>query len=72
MSKPISQERCMELINSYINNLSVAESNITVIKHLLYLGFTKDELVNDFNFNESDVQDAFEEMDDYSGSLILT
>lgn len=69
---PITQERCMELLNAFINNLSVAESNTTVLKHLLYIGFTKDELVNHFNFTETDVQDAMEGMDDYEDTLIFT
>lgn len=68
---PISQERCMELINAIINNLSVAERNNQVIKYLLYVGFTKDELINHFNFAESDVLDAEEGMDEYSDSLIF-
>lgn len=69
---PITRERCMELLNAFINNLSVAESNTTVLKHLLYIGFTKDELVNHFNFTEADVQDAMEGMDDYEDTLIFT
>lgn len=68
---PMSQERCMELINAIINNLSVAERNNQVIKYLLYVGFTKDELINHFNFAESDVLDAEEGMDEYSDSLIF-
>lgn len=67
----MSQERCMELINAIINNLSVAERNNQVIKYLLYVGFTKDELINHFNFAESDVLDAEEGMDEYSDSLIF-
>ena len=65
------QERCMELINAIINNLSVAERNEQVIKYLLYVGFTKEELVNHFNFTESDVLDAMEGMDEYSDTLIF-
>ena len=65
------QERCMELINAIINNLSVGERNEQVIKHLLYVGFTKEELVNHFNFSESDVFDAEETMDEYTDTLIF-
>lgn len=65
------QERCMELINAIINNLSVGERNEQVIKYLLYVGFTKEELVNHFNFNESDVFDAEETMDEYTDTLIF-
>ena len=67
----MSQERCMELINAIINNLSVAERNEQVIKYLLYVGFTKEELINHFNFSESDVLDAGENMDEYTDTLIF-
>ena len=62
-------ERAKELLNAFINNLSVAESNHTVLKHLLYLGFTRDELIHEFNYSEDDVKDAEEEMDDYTDTL---
>ena len=62
-------ERAKELINAIIDNLSVAESNQTVIKYLLYIGFTKDELIHEFNYCESDVIDAEEDMDDYVCTL---
>ena len=65
-------DRSMELLNAMIDNLSVAENNTTVIKHLLHVGFTKDELITDFNFAESDVVYALESMDDYESSLIFT
>ena len=67
--KPLTQERCKELLDAMINNLHVAESNITVIKYLLYIGFTEDELVHYFNYQRDDVQDALGEMDDYVNTL---
>lgn len=70
--EPLSQKRCMELLNAMIENLHVAESNITVIKHLLYVGFTEDELVNHFNYSRDDVKDALEGMDDYEDNIIIT
>lgn len=55
---PMKQERCMELLNLMINNLSVAERNNDVIKKLLDIGFTEDELVIHFNFCKSDVEEV--------------
>lgn len=69
---PMTQERCMELLNAFINNLSVAESNQTVLKHLLYIGFTKDELVRHFNYTKEDVKEAEEGMDEYDDTLVFT
>ena len=67
----MSKERAMELLNAIIDNLSVAENNITVIKHLLYIGFTQTELIDDFGFLIGDVADAMESMDYYEDNLIL-
>ena len=61
--------RYKELLNAFINNLSVAESNHTVLKYLLHLGFTRDELIHKFNYSEEDVKDAEKEMDDYTDTL---
>jgi len=55
---PMKQERCMELLNAMIDNLSVAEKYSEIIKHLLHIGFTKEELINYFNFTESDIEEA--------------
>ena len=54
-----------DLLNSIIDHVSNCESNSTTIKTLLYWGFTVEDLVQDFNFNESDVKDCEEEMDDF-------
>lgn len=61
---PLSQERCMELLNALINHLSVAERNNEVIKCLLNVGFETEELITHFNFIEEDVKDAAEDMND--------
>lgn len=61
---PMKLDRAKELLNAVINNLSVAESNNTVIQKLLYIGFTEDELINEFNFSIKDVKDAAEK-DEY-------
>lgn len=58
---PLKQERCMELLNAMIDNLHVTESNTAVIKHLLHVGFEKEELLNYFHYPEEDVNDAMKE-----------
>ena len=59
------EEHYHELLNSIIDHVSNCESNSTTIKTLLYWGFTVEDLVQDFNFSESDVKDYEEEMDDF-------
>ena len=54
-----------ELLNSIIDHVSNCENNSTTIKTLLHWGFTTEDLVQDFNFCESDVKDCEEEMDDF-------
>lgn len=63
--QPMKLDRAMELLRAMIDNLSVAERNKTVIQKLLYIGFTQDELINEFNFGSDDVKDAAEDMDEY-------
>ena len=57
-SKPLSQERCMELLNLLIKDLLFEKHDKTVIERLLYIGFTENELINKFNFNKNDVQEV--------------
>ena len=59
---PMTHARCKELLNAMIDNLSVAERNNTVIQKLLGIGFTEEELINEFNFCRNDVEDVVEEM----------
>lgn len=54
-----------ELLNSIIDHVSNCENNSTTIKTLLHWGFTVEDLVQDFNFDASDVKDCEEEMDDF-------
>lgn len=59
----MTKERAMELLNAVIDNLSVAERNDTVIEKLLNIGFTGDELVEDFGYSLTDVREVEEEME---------
>ena len=65
LNKPSKEEHYYELLNSIINHISNCESYSTTIKTLLHWGFTVEDLVQDFNFSESDVKDCEEEMDDF-------
>lgn len=62
IKQPMTRDRAMELLNALIANLSVAERNNDVIKHLLTIGFTEDELAVDFNFCRDDVKDVIATM----------
>lgn len=63
------EERYKELLNHIINYLSSNKSPTTVIKTLLWFGFEKDELINEFDFTSSDVMDASKEMNDFDPKL---
>ena len=65
LNQPSKEERYHELLNSIINHVSNCENYYTTIKTLLHWGFTVEDLVQDFNFDESDVKDCEEDMDDF-------
>ena len=48
-------ERAKELVNILIEYMLVGEKISNVIEKLLELGFTAEELINDFSFSEEDV-----------------
>ena len=48
-------ERAKELVNILIEYMLVGEKISNVIEKLLELGFTAEELVNEFSFSEEDV-----------------
>lgn len=59
----MTKERAMELLDEVINYFSIAERNSDVIKTLLYIGFTGDELVEDFGYSLTDVREVEEELE---------
>lgn len=65
LNKQSKEEHYKELLNSIIDHVSNCENNSTTIKTLLYWGFTVEDLVQNFNFSESDVKDCEEDMDDF-------
>ena len=58
-------ERYKELLNSFIANYNCARTCHETIQKLLYLGFTKKELVEDFDFSTSDIDEAEADMESY-------
>ena len=65
LNHPSKEKHYYELLNSIINHVSNCENNSTTIKTLLHWGFTVEDLVQDFNFCESDVKDCEEDMEDF-------
>lgn len=51
------ERRYKELLNNVIDHMSAGESCHHLIGQLLSLGFSFDELVEDFNFSKKDVDD---------------
>lgn len=62
--KTMTKSRAMELLNGIINHISVAVSTRNVIEGLLSIGFTKEELVEEFGYSSSDVEYVLEDMSD--------
>lgn len=60
----MTKERCMELLNQVIDHVSAAHNTTQQIHKLLLIGFTADELINEFNFDADDVNNALSEFDD--------
>lgn len=61
----LKEEHYHDLLNQIIDHVSNCENNSTTIKTLLYWGFTIEDLVQDFNFNETEVKDCSEDMDNF-------
>lgn len=59
----MTKERAIELLNAVIDHMSVAERNDEVIRELFNIGFTGDELVEDFGYSLTDVREVEEELE---------
>ena len=59
----VPYQRALELINAFIDHISVAENTATVIEELSNLGFTKNELAF-FNFTDSDIEEYYDNSDE--------
>ena len=60
----MTHERAMELLNEIINWVCIAESNSEAIRQLLSMGFSADELIEDFGYSLTDVREAENESED--------
>lgn len=56
----MTKERTMELLNQIVEHVCVAENTNNSISNLLAMGFTPEELVKEFNFNQIDMDDYLE------------
>ena len=56
----MTAKRMKELLNSTIDYISVGEGLGNVIRALLSIGFTSEELIEEFNFSATDVCEAEE------------
>lgn len=54
----MQQERCMELLNQIVRQVSDANNTNDTIRRLLLMGFRPDELVDVFGFDRNDVEKA--------------
>ena len=54
----------MALLHEIVEHSSVARKTNETIEELLRLGFTDDELVKDFNFSQSDVDDVVRKIEE--------
>ena len=61
----ITLDRAKELLSRVVDHESVGRNCQDTIKHLLWLGFTGEELHSEFGFSLHDVADAEEDMDAY-------
>lgn len=67
----MTNERSMELLNAVMNYISVAETCKETIHKLFSIGFTADELIQDFNWSLTDVREAeYDELIDELARLV--
>lgn len=51
----MTYERSMELLSEIVDYVSIANDTAETIEELLKIGFTSEELINDFSFSKEDV-----------------
>ena len=66
----ISQERAIELLKKLVANMRYGGKPLVVAKHLLYVGFEPEELL-ELGFKSRSVVAAEEQLDEYEDSLIF-
>lgn len=60
----MTKERAMELLDMVIDYVSITENISTTIQELLHIGFTEEELVNEFHFSQADIDNLGSEEDE--------
>ena len=66
----ISHERAIELLKKLVANMRYGGKPFVVAKHLLYVGFEPEELL-ELGFKSRSVVAAEEQLDEYEDSLIF-
>lgn len=63
----MTYDRQKEMLNRMIDYEAVKRNCKELVQHLLWLGFTDEELFNDFGFyfNLHDIEDAKKDMNEY-------
>lgn len=56
-TESMTKERTMELLNEIIDYVAISRDTSEQIDELTSMGFTFEELVKDFNYSESDIED---------------
>lgn len=54
----LSINRCMQLLNAVIDHTGTANNTKAQIQELLKIGFTENELIDVFSFDEEDVKEV--------------
>lgn len=54
----MTYKRNMELLSEVVDYVSIANDTAETIEKLLKIGFTSEELINDFSFSKEDVDDV--------------
>ena len=63
------RERAIELLHEIINNLVLCDKGIQLVQYLLSLGFTPEELIDEFEFGEETLNSAQSNMEDFEDTL---
>lgn len=60
----MTDERCREILSQVINHVTSCRNEEESARELLLLGFTKEELVEEYGFDEDEVAEAAKEFED--------
>lgn len=62
--KPMTYDRAMCILSEIVEHTCAARKTNDAVEHLFRLGFTDDELVNVFNFSQSDVESVVKKIEE--------